>query len=208
VPAEEGGERLGHRARLLELEEMARAGKDGPLGLRQPRQEQAVRLAEARMESQALLPEHDERRLRDPPNVRLAELRCEPAWEVDLEAGRRVRHGLLERAWNDAVEVLAVRRPAAPEELVDGDARADVAVPRDRLLEPAAALSPTSSPASSSVSVPTSSGASSASCSATSAPNEWPTTCARSTPACDRTARQSAACSSSVIDAGAGSLPP
>ena len=89
------------------------------------------------MERQALLPENDERRLRDPPHLRLAEIRRQPAREVDLEGGRRVRQGLVERAWNHAVEALPVRRPAEPEELVDGDTCTDVAVPRNRLLEPA-----------------------------------------------------------------------
>ena len=60
-------ERRGHAARVLHLQRVRGTGENEPFGMRQPRQEQPVRLPEAGPEGVALGAKHGEDRLGDPP---------------------------------------------------------------------------------------------------------------------------------------------
>lgn len=76
----EARERFGHGTRALNGQEMCSIGEDEAFGVRQPVQQQPVRLGEARVKKGALLTEDDEDRLRDLLRLRLAELEVENGW--------------------------------------------------------------------------------------------------------------------------------
>jgi hypothetical protein len=110
----ERGERLGHAARVLDLQEVRRARQEEPVSVRKPVDQQAIRLGETRMQRNAVLAECDEDGLRDPPRLRLAEAPGEPGWKLRLVERRRVGERLLERPRKDALERLPVGGPSHP----------------------------------------------------------------------------------------------
>jgi len=57
----------------MDLHEVCRAGQDEPFGVRQPPQQQPVRLAEAGPQGVTFAAEHGQGRLPDAPRLRLAE---------------------------------------------------------------------------------------------------------------------------------------
>src|SRR5829696_7689778 len=90
------GKRLGHATWVLDLHEVCRSGQDETFGVRQPSQQQPVRLTEAGPEGVAIAAEHGQARLSDAPRFRLAEAPSQLPGRLALEPGFRVGHRLSE----------------------------------------------------------------------------------------------------------------
>lgn len=127
---EEVRERRGCAMRVLHLQPVRGVREDEPFGVRQPRQQQPVRLTKPRPQGIALATEHSEDGLGDAPHLGLAEAPVPQPGALLLEPGPRIGHGLGEGSRQCPVEPGTIAGPEArQEELVNDDRRSLLPVP-------------------------------------------------------------------------------